>query len=169
MLDAIPMRWQKERLDMSNEKSILDQLKDAVSARKDSLAQLRSRIATLIDPLPIGVVLADDQGELGKIERICTGASQWSNRTWDVTLRGTGLVVGIKLVADTCDRTYWDGSNMHHHSTEAFYLGRDHGGTELSWLSGRETRALAVRLPRAIERYIAECQAEKQANDSTAV
>lgn len=162
---------------MSNttESTILDQLTAAVAARKDSLKELRGRIEKLIEPLPVGVVLSDDQGELGKIRRVCTGASQWSNRTWEVTIKGKGLIADGKLVTETCDRSYWDGNNMHNHSTEPFCLytnsGVDHYNDEaqLSWLSGRETRALAARLPRAIERYIQECAAEKLANESTAV
>lgn len=153
--------------------SIIDQLTAAVAARKDSLVELRARIEKLIAPLPVGVVLSDDAGEVGKIRRVCTGASQWSNRTWEVTIKGKGLVVdGSKLVSETCDRSYWDGSNMHNHSTEPFclynnsiddyYDQRD----ELDWLSGCETRTIAVRLPRAIERYIQECEAEKVANQA---
>jgi len=37
----------------------------------------------------------------------------------------------------------------------------------LDWASGKETRALALRLPEAIARYIAECEAEREANSST--
>lgn len=167
--------WRKKgRLDMStndSNTSILDQLKAAVSARKDSLAELRSRLETLIAEIPVGVVLIDDEGKVGRIVRVCTGASQWSNCTWDVTIKGKGLVVdGDKLATETCDRSYWDGNNMHHHSTEPFclYLGPQEDKQELTWLSGKDTRALAVRLPRAIERYIAECVAEKEANQATA-
>lgn len=156
----------------TNESTILDQLTAAVAARKDSLSDLRARIEKLIEPLPVGVVLGDDEGEIGKIRRVCTGESQWSNQTWNVTIKGKGLIVGgAKLVSETCDRSYWDGSNNHYHSTEPFKIYDGRGDVEdmeqLSWLSGRETRALAVRLPRAIERYIEECRAESAANIAT--
>jgi hypothetical protein len=154
----------------TKESTILEQLTAAVAARKDSLIALRARIESLIEPIPVGVTLADDEGVIGKIKRICTGASQWSNRTWDVTIQGKGLIAdGGFLVADICDRSYWDGNNMHHHSTEGFYLGSDSEGSSLCWLSGKETRKIALRLPRAIERYIEECKAETAANSSTAV
>jgi len=170
------MRGQEKRLDMSTttENTIIDQLTAAVAARKDSLVQLRGRIEKLIAPLPVGVVLADDAGEIGKIRRVCTGASQWGNQTWNVTIKGKGLIADRKLVSETCERSYWDGNNMHHHSTEPFclYTGSEmdmYDSEELNWLSGRDTRALALRLPRAIERYIEECKAEEVANKTTAV
>jgi hypothetical protein len=158
---------------METENTIIKQLEAAVAARQDSLEDLRGRLEKLIAPIPVGVVLADDQGKIGEIRRVCTGASQWSNRTWMVTLKGKGLIAqNGKLVTETCARSYFDGQNMHHHSTEPFCLCADmddiYDRPKLSWLSGRETRALALRLPRAIARYIEECKAEAEANENTA-
>jgi len=150
--------------------TIIEQLETSVSARKDSLIALRARIEKLLVPIPVGVILSDDAGELCRVLRICTGASQWSNRTWDVTITGKAFVVTkTHILAEDLDRSYWDGNNMHHHSSEPFCLGRDSEDGTLSWLSGSETRALAVRLPGAIARYMAECEAERTANDAVSV
>jgi len=154
--------------------TIIEQLTAAVAARKSSLAALRERIMDLIAPIPVGVVLYDDGVEVGRIRRVCTGASQWSNRTWDVTIKGKGLIVAGKLACHDCAETYHDGNNLHYHSTEPFCLYTGSGSEyepdrdELSWLSGRETRETALRLPRAIARYIDECEAERAANELTA-
>jgi hypothetical protein len=119
-------------------------------------------------------------GELGglilKVVRVCSGASQWSNRTWEVTIKGIGyLSADNKVVAEDLDGTYCDGSNMHHRTSEPTclwdskgYMG-DHVGDALSYLSGKETRALATRLPAAIAAYMRDCEAERAANERTAV
>jgi hypothetical protein len=36
----------------------------AIAARKDSLKALRSRIAEILAPIPVGVVLSDEAGEV---------------------------------------------------------------------------------------------------------
>ena len=56
--------------------TIIEQLNAAVAARKDSLEQLRDQIRALIEPIPVGVVLSDAAGEIGEIQKVCTGASQ---------------------------------------------------------------------------------------------
>ena len=56
---------------MSN--SIKDQLALAIGARKDSLKALRARIIDLLDDVPVGVRLNDDQGLVVKVVRVCTG------------------------------------------------------------------------------------------------
>lgn len=153
---------------------ITNMLKAAIAARKDSLEALRARMAAVLEPLPIGVTLKDEDGEVLKVQRIYTGASQWSNRRWEVTIKGVGYLHGGALVAMNCDDSYHDGSNLHTRSDEPYVLNRDHdyGDPEepgLRWLSGKETRALALRLPAAIERYMAECKAEAEANNATTI
>ena len=154
--------------------SIKDQLAQAVSARKDSLKALRARIIDLLEDVPVGVKLSDDQGLVVKVVRVCTGASQWSNRTWDVTIKGWGLVdANGKLIAENLDGSLWDGNNMHHRSTEPTCLGTDsydrgdYSDTGLSWASGKDTREIAARLPEAIARYMAACEAECAKNAET--
>jgi len=144
-------------------------LSAAVAARKDSLVALRERITSLLDAIPIGVTLSEDDVQL-QVARICTGASQWSNRTWDVTIRGIGYLCGGKLLAAACEQSYWDGHNRHHRSTEPYLLGggyEDGRDTPLRWLSGKETRRVAGYLPVLIARYVAECEAEREANTET--
>jgi hypothetical protein len=146
---------------------IVDELAAAIAAKKSSLVELRGRIEILIKYLPVGALLADEEGEIGTIKSVCTGASQWSTRRWEVTIRGKGLIAkNGKLVAETCPRSYWDGNNMHYHTTEPFCLDT-YERHKLSWLSGRETRAIALRLPRAIAGYVERCKAEEAANQKT--
>jgi hypothetical protein len=167
-------RRRKRRYMSTTENTVLSQLAAAIAARKDSLEKLRERIQKLIEPLPVGVLLADDEGEIGKIRSVCTGASQRGNRLWEVTINGKGLIANGKLVAETCARTYFEGDKTYHHSgdktyhhsTEPFCLDTP-DREELSWLSDCETRALAIRVPRAIARYIEECQEEEAANQKT--
>jgi len=149
---------------------ITDMLKAAVAARKDSLTALRGRIVDLLEPLPIGVVLADAQGEVLKVVRIYTGASQWSNRKWEVTIKGVGYLHNGQLVAVDCQDSHHDGNNLHTRTDEPYLLDElDYGepGASLRWLNGKETRALALRLPAAIERYMDICKAEIEANNAT--
>ena len=147
---------------------ITEMLTAAIAARKDSLKALRSRIAEILAPIPVGVVLSDEAGEVCEIDRICTGASQWSNRSWMVTIKGTGAIAAGKLLCEIdLDDSYWDGNNRHSRSDEPTCLW-DNGGTQaLGYLSGPETRACALRLPAAIERYIHQCEAETAANAET--
>ena len=147
-------------------------LSAAVAARKDSLIALRARIADLLAPIPVGVKLADDAGPVCAVARIYTGASQWSNRTWEVTIKGRGYLAGEKLLAVQCEQKMSDGHNMHFRSTEPYVLDQDWPRDEdpsngLRWFSGRETREAAARLPAAIARYMAQCEAERQANTET--
>jgi hypothetical protein len=176
----------KRRLDMSQ--TITEMLTVAIAARKDSLKALRSRIAEILDPIPVGVVLSDEAGEVCKIVRICTGASQWSNRSWEVTIKGTGAIVAgsrdggvagampdsYKLLCEIdLDSSLFDGNNMHHRTDEptCLYTGAnlwDEGYPQaLGYLSGPETRACARRLPTAIERYIRKCESERAENSKT--
>ena len=164
---------------MSN--TIKDQLSAAISARKDSLKALRSRIIDLLEDVPVGVKLIDDPkridgGLVVKIVPVYTGASQWSNRTWDVTIKGWGVVdADGKLIAESLDGSYWDGNNMHNRSSEPTCLGTDsyergdYGDKGLTWATGAATRAIAARLPEAIARYMAECESERAANEGTLV
>lgn len=109
------------------------------------------------------------------MKRICTGASQWANRTWDVTIKGRGYLVDGKLLAVDCEQSYWDGNNMHHRSDEPYILGSEPdwddlhtpGWYDLHWLPGKETRQIAARLPQAIARYMQECSDEAAANNNT--
>ena len=155
---------------MSTSTSIIDQLRASVAARKDSLTSLRSRIAKILEPLPVGVVLSDDAGEVCKIVRICTGASQWANRTWEVTIKGVGAIAAGKLLCEVdLAGSYWDGNNMHDRSTEPTCLYPSDGDYDrgLTRLSGADTRAIALRLPVAIARYMERCEQERVANDAT--
>ena len=153
---------------------ITEMLTAAIAARKDSLKALRSRIAEILAPIPVGVVLSDEAGEVCEIDRICTGASQWSNRSWMVTIKGTGAIAAGKLLCEIdLDSSVFDGNNMHHRTDEptCLYTGAnlwDEGYPQaLGYLSGPETRACALRLPAAIERYIHQCEAETAANAET--
>ena len=149
--------------------TITEMLTVAIAARKDSLKALRSRIAEILDPIPVGVVLSDEAGEVCKIVRICTGASQWA------------ATCGGKLLCEI-NSSYWDGNNMHRRRDEPTCLsngepdfdrrGRYQSTGEgypqaLGYLSGTETRACARRLPAAIERYIQKCESERAANSET--
>lgn len=149
---------------------IIDQISAAVAARKDSLAALRSRLADLLGPIPAGVILSDDAGVVCRAIRICTGASQWRNRPWDVTIIGVGyLSVGGRLVAEKIDRSHWDGRNHHKRTVEPTCTISCGGrGEPLDWESGGQTRIIAARLPAAIANYLAECEAERAANEATA-
>jgi hypothetical protein len=159
--------------------TIKEELGAAISARKDSLKALRGRIIDLLADVPVGVKLIDDPervdgGLVCKVVRVCTGASQWSNRTWDVTIKGWALIdVEGKLIAECIDGSHWDGNNMHHRSTEPTCLGThpDYGDNDaergLSWASGKATRAVAMRLPDAIARYMTACETERDANQAT--
>ena len=148
--------------------TIKEQLNAAIGARKDSLEALRTRIADLLESMPIGAKLSDDNGLVVKVVRICTGASQWSNQTWNITIKGKGFIdVQGRLIAESIDGSYWDGSNMHVRSTEPTCLGCSDQGETLKWVSGKDTRALAARLPEAIARYMTECEAERAANTET--
>lgn len=155
-----------------SELTIIEQLRASVAARKDSLRALRNRIIAILEPIPVGVKLMGDNGaELCRIVALVTGASQWSNRTWERTIKGWGVMAGGKLVAECLDSSVWDGNNMHHRTTEPTYLARDwdsdRGATGLSWMPGSETRELAVQLPNAIALYMAHCERERAANEST--
>lgn len=159
---------------MFTESTIHDQLKAAVSARKGSLKALRARIAALLKPIPIGVKLSDEEGEVCKVVRASTGASQWSNREWMVTIKGRGYITPAgKLLAEDLDGAYFDGSNMHYRTSEPTVLGVPEWGDDrkpgLTFEPGTITRALAARLPAAIERYMAECERERAANEQTLV
>lgn len=153
--------------------SIKDQLAAAIAARKDTLKALRDRIIDITDGIPVGVKLSDNAGLVAKVVRVCTGASQWANQTWNVTITGWALITEDgKLIAESLDDSRWDGSNMHYRKTEPTCLGSrgydDNGNIDkLSFASGKETRALAARLPEAISRYMAECETEAAANAST--
>jgi hypothetical protein len=146
---------------------IIAQLKTAVDAHKGALAELRNRIAALLEPLPVGVKLSDDQGEILCVVRVCTGASQWANRTWDVTIKGVGYIHAGKLVAENLADWCHDGSNGHNRSTEPTCLYDGDIGEALRFLSGADTRAIAARLPEGIKRYMAKCEAETTANEAT--
>jgi hypothetical protein len=146
--------------------TITEQLEAAVAARKDSLKSLRERIAAILAPIPVGVTLRDDAGDVCKIVRVCTGASQWSNRTWEVTIHGRAALASGKLLCEDLADSKWDGNNTHYRKSEGTCL--RHSDEPLKWLSGRETRELAKRLPGAIVRYLDECRAEERANNETA-
>lgn len=160
---------------MSNDATaIKDQLNAAIGARKDSLKALRGRIIDLLEGVPVGVKLADDAGLVVKVVRVCTGASQWSNRTWDVTIKGWGLIDSEgKLIAESLEDSYFDGNNAHYRTSEPTCLGTDghdygdYGEPGLSWASGKATRAIAARLPGAIASYMAECRDEQDKNTET--
>ena len=159
---------------MSN--TIKDQLSTAIGARKNSLKALRSRIVDLLEDVPVGVKLIDDGGLVVKVARVCTGASQWSNRTWDVTIKGWGLIdADGRLIAESLDDSYFNGNNRHYRSSEPTCLGTDsgergdYGDKGLTWATGAATRAIAARLPEAIARYMAECESERAANEGTLV
>ena len=157
-----------------SESTIIEQLRASVAARKGSLMALRSRIIAIMEPIPVGVKLRRDNGaELCHIVGLVTGASQWSNRTWERTIKGWGVIAGGKLVAECLDNSVWDGNNWHYRTTEPTCLARDWDrDTEVaapSWMPGTETRELAAQLPAAIARYMAHCERERAENESTAV
>ena len=151
---------------------IQKQIAEAVAARKGSLTQLRSRIINLIDGIPVGTNLSDQSGLVARIVRVETGASQWANSTWDVTISGWAVVdANGHLIAESLDSRYFDGNNMHHRSDEPTCLpSRDddyHGSRALIWANGASTRAVATRLAPAIVGYLRECTFETEANSET--
>jgi hypothetical protein len=150
--------------------TIKEQLSAAIAARKDSIIALRSRIVDLLSDVPVGTILSDSDGEVCRVIRVCTGASQWGNCEWDVTIKGRGyLAPSGRLLAEELDGSYWDGNNMHNRKGEAT-RGYSHGeptDTVYGFASGPDTRAAAVRLAGAIGRYMATCAAEVEANGST--
>jgi hypothetical protein len=147
---------------------IIDLLESAIEERKESLVELRARILALVDPIPVGVVLSDEEGVVGHVASIHTGGSQWANCRWEVTLRGWGLVVDwpdghLYMVCKDVPESKWDGDNMHYHHGEPYKS----DGQVVRFLRGDLTRDVARRLPGAIARYIAECRRERAANDAT--
>ena len=78
-----------------------------------------------------------------------------------------------ELVAECLDSSVWDGSNMHHRTTEPTLLAYDwNRNMEVAapaWMPGTETRKLAAQLPDAIARYMAHCEREHAENDATQV
>jgi hypothetical protein len=143
-------------------------LSAAIAARKDSVSVLRARLSDILMPIPIGTVLADQAGEVCKIVHLCTGASQWANSTWEVTIRGWGAVAEGMLLCADLESVRWDGHNMHRHSTEPICLGSRENHQVLSYLDGAATRYIANRLPAAIAFFIAECEEEARRNLSAA-
>jgi len=163
---------------MSN--SIKDQLAAAIGARKDSLKALRARIMDLVDPIPVGVKLRDYCSVCcklpGQAPVDCAGCHG----------NGGGLVVSVVRVTDMDDHN--DSRTSEHglldgngnliatqfpcsRGCSEYHLGSpitspDFDEEPLRWASGKVTREIAARLPEAIARYIAECEAEATANES---
>ena len=151
--------------------TLVAQLTAAIGARKHSLIALRGRVADLLKPIPIGTVLSDETGEVCRIIRVCPGASQWGTRTWDVTIHGRGaLSAEGKVLCEDLACSHWDGTNMHHRSSEPTCR-YAHGavGERIAYEPGTRTRALAARLPVAIATYIGTCETERAANDAATV
>ena len=156
---------------MSDITSITSMIEAAVAARKGSLIALRGRIRELLAPVPVGVVLADEAGPVCTIIRACTGASQWANRRWEVTITGWAAITpGEGLICEVLDDDYWDGHNRHVRRNEpTCRYAHGEPRESLRWLSGSDTRALAARLPMAIARYMERCAEETAANHATLV
>jgi hypothetical protein len=157
---------------MNDNRDIILAIREAVDARRGSLRDLRRRITALLDPMPVGAVLRDEQGEVCRIIRVCTGTSQWANRDWDVTITGKGaLTLDGRLLCDDLPSSYWDGTNTHYRGSEPTcrYDEEEYEpGAALQYESGARTRELAARLPAAIDRYIAWCRREAGANQECA-
>ena len=154
--------------------NIIDQLTDIVNAHKDSLENLRERIAKLLEPIPVGTVLKDDHGEVCRIIKVCTGASQWSNRQWDVTLVGkAALTPNGKLLCERVADSFFDGNNLHYRTSAPTCLydpgEPNNAGDALSCESGKVTREIAARLPTSIARFMGECAAETSENNETQI
>lgn len=141
-------------------------LSAAIDARKHSLKALRGRIEELLDPIPVGVNLSDEGGLVCAIIRVYTGASQRGNRTWDVTIKDVtikgwaAITPDGKLLCEHLDASYSDPTVPYPRPEYA-------EDQRLSWASGKNTRAAAIRLARAIERYMDECRAEAMQNSAT--
>ena len=159
----------------SDLETLTAQLRSLIEKRRQTLSDLRERIVEMVCDIPIGVCLSDDGGIVCNVVRVYTGASQWSNRTWVVTLKGRAyLTITDQMIAVNCKQWMTDDrGNMHTRSTEPYLRSLSNFEDEpeepkgLEWASGSETRKLAVRLPAAIARYMAECEAEAQANATT--
>jgi len=138
-------------------------LSAAIAARKSSLAELRDRIAWFLSPIPIGAKLWDDpvasvrSAPLCAIERIYIPGSPSHYRGYFTPTRDDTLIAigGLQARHErVCVSDF-------RHDDERY---QDY---DFRWLSGRETRDLALRLPAAIARYMAECEAEREANTET--
>jgi hypothetical protein len=136
-------------------------LSAAIAARKSSLAELRDRIASLLSPIPVGAKLRNDPSvhswPLFSTEYIYITGSQARYRGYFTSTRDDTLIAIGGLHArheGVCvsDFRYNEGRYQDY---------------DFRWLSGRETRNLALRLPAAIARYMAECEAEREANTET--
>lgn len=153
--------------------NIIEEIKEAVSANKDSVSELRNRIRELLSVIPVGTALKDEQGEVCSIVSMYTGASQWSNRTWDVTIRGWGAITpGQQIICEDLASRKSDGNNIHYRLTEPTMLGEpgdDRSEIKLRWASVADTRAIARRLPAAIAAYMASLEADTAENLALAV
>jgi hypothetical protein len=150
---------------------IVTQLRKAVAARQDSLIQLRERIAALVRHIPVGTVLRDANGvEVCHIIRVCTGASSFGDGEWHVTIRGSAAVTqdGRLLAEHFATEAVLRGCDWYTRSSQpTCHIANGDPGDEVRYASGEVTRALAERLPQAIERYMAQCYSEVELNDAS--
>lgn len=142
-------------------------LSKAIKAKRASLKELRSTIMDLLCEVPTGTILRGPDGQTAVLRKVVTGASQWDNRTWDVTIEGRGLIMNGDMACHDCNHSKWDGNNMHYRSTESYCLGHAEGPV-LDFLPGPELRKLAGWLPSALASFVADCEAEAAANNSIA-
>lgn len=149
--------------DMDMMATLKNQLKAAIDARRGSIVALRARIYELLADVPVGVRLSDEEGELIRIRKVYSAASQWANDANPIRTSGKGVVTPNSHVVAHEDMDGYAGSNV----ARAFGPILDRDGDTIPYLTAAETRKIALRLPAAIVRYMAQCEAERSANDAT--
>lgn len=146
-------------------------IRAAVDARKGSLQALRQRIWSLLEALPVGVRLKDDDGLVCRIVRAEADGYQSGWSAPGIRLTGNAAINEHDQLVSCSDFLDSDhnGSNLFHRRGLVRLRHPEGEGDTLPPLSGKETRALALRLPAALAQYVAECEAETAANEATAV
>ena len=152
---------------MSDLNSIDTIIRAALTTRDKSVKSLRAAMLTALDPIPMHAVIADAAGEICRIVPVKTGASQWANTTWEITIKGWAAITPAgEMLVECLDRSESDGNNVHYRSTEPTVS--DDYEFPLKFCGAAILRSAARRLPAAIANYVEalgqKCSAEAAAN-----